>query len=102
MAIYLPSFSDTRIKEFCTDAGYNADVDGFYKALCTELGVTSGHIDDLWKQYLTGKYGTYLGPNISAYENEADFEFSASDAAVLWEDSTSVDWEDGTSIDWES
>lgn len=100
--IYMPNFADQRVIDFCTGHSQRPDLDGFYKSLCAELGVTGGQIDELWKQYLTGKYGTYLGPNINAYENEADFEFSASDAAVLWEDSTSVDWEDGTSIDWES
>ena len=78
MAIYLPSFSDTRIKEFCTDAGYNADVDGFYKALCAELGVTSGHIDELWKQYLISRYGYFAGMHVNAYENESDFTFFSS------------------------
>jgi|CXWL01.1.fsa_nt_gi hypothetical protein len=73
MSIYLPNFNDSRVVTFCGSDGVN--VDGFYQALLTATSQTSGHISDLWKLFLTNKYGYYNGPHITGYESEDTFSF---------------------------
>jgi hypothetical protein len=89
--IYLPNFADSRVIAFCVAAGQRPDNDGFYKALRSATGATGG-VEDLWKIYLTQKYGAYKGPHIANYEKEESFTFAAGYTQnwVLFNGSTSL------------
>ena len=78
LTVYLPTFTDQRIIDFCTDAGEPPTVQGFRNALSIATGVTEGSMDDLWVRYLVDVKGfTFVGLHSGHYASpESDFAFT--------------------------
>jgi hypothetical protein len=80
MGIYIPHPGNAAVQAFIATyapAPTGAINDDFRSAVLAYLEVTDTgqSIDDVWKLFLTDKYGTFVGLHVANYEPEANFEF---------------------------